>query len=86
MHLKVVINIFNATRFHLCLILILSFFSIVLLFGLSNESLKDIFLYSTLIHVLISICCIYSFFEISLLHRKQGSKLNLSKEKLFFRS
>ena len=81
MHLKVVINL-KTTKFHLCLILILSFFSVLFLLLLDISTIKNIFLYSVLFHTLISICVVYSFFEISFLHEKQGSKLNLSKEKL----
>lgn len=81
MHLKVVIKL-KASKFHLCLILILAFFSVLFLIFFETSTIKNIFLYSVLFHSLFSVCVVYSFFEISLLHEKQGSKLNLSKDKL----
>lgn len=72
----------NVTKFHLCLILILLFFSILFNLVFDSLAVMNIFLYSVLFHTLLSICVIYSFFEVSILHEKQGSKLNLSKEKL----
>lgn len=72
----------NAKTFHLCLFFILLFFSILFLFVFEISTLKNIFLYSVLFHTLISICIIYSLFEVTILHEKQGSKLNLSKGKL----
>lgn len=72
----------DITKFHLCLILILLFFSVLFNFVFDVSTIMNIFLYSLLFHTLVSICVIYSFFEVSILHEKQGSKLNLSKGKL----
>ena len=82
MSLKVVIKIWFLKNFHLCLILILLFFSIIFNFVFDFKTTMNIFLYSVLFHTLISICVFCSIYEHRILHEKQGSKLNLSKEKL----
>lgn len=66
------------------LILYLGYFVILLLskFLLSNTIRTQIFFISFIIHLVISFYVVYSFFEIYILHEKQGSKLSLSKGKL----
>ena len=72
----------KATRFHLCVILVLLFFSIIFNFVLDISTVMNLFLYISLFQILSSICIVYSLFEVTFLHEKQGSKLNLSKGKL----
>ena len=66
------------------LILYLGYFLILLIskFLLSNTLRIQIFFISVVIHLVISFYVVYSFFEIYILHEKQGSKLSLSKGKL----
>ena len=49
---------------------------------LPSSFLMSIFLVLLFVHALISLYVAYSFYEMYVLHEKQGSKLTLSKDKL----
>lgn len=70
------------SRYYLFLILVLPMISIILNSVLTIPTLTKIFFYSLLAHTVIALYTIYSLYEISVLHEKQGSKLTLSKGKI----
>ena len=72
----------NLSRYYLFLILALPILSIILNSVLTIPTLKTIFFYSLLTHVVITLYTVYSLFEITVLQEKQGSKLTLSKGKI----
>ena len=72
----------NLSRDCLFLIVLLLVLSFVVQSVLPISTLTKIFFYSLVIHIVISLYMIYSLFEMTILHEKQGSKLTLSKGKI----
>ena len=72
----------NATHKYLCFISIFFVFLFFLKSLLSDYTIIQIFFISFIFHLVVSLYVLYSFFEINILHEKQGSKLSLSKGKL----
>ena len=70
------------SQYYLFLILALPTISLILNSVLTISTLKTIYFYSLLAHVVIALYSAYSLFEITVLHEKQGSKLTLSKGKI----
>ena len=56
--------------------------SVLLGILLPKNILLYLFIFSTIIHVLVSLYFVYSEYELNFLHERQGSKLTLSKDKL----
>lgn len=64
------------------LILFLSIFSILLNSNLQLSNRFTLFVYSLSIHIVLALYSICTFFEIFILHEKQGSKLTMTKSKI----
>ena len=67
---------------YLFLILALPIISFILNSVLTIPTLTTIYFYSLLVHTVIALYTVYSLYEITVLHEKQGSKLTLSKGKI----
>lgn len=83
MSVKVVITL-NLSRYYLCLFSIAILFSLFLRFLLPFQVILKLFFYAFIIHLIFACYIIYSFFEFYIMKEKQGSKLTLSKDKIFF--
>ena len=70
------------SQYYLFLILGLPIISFILNSVLTIPTLTTIYFYSLLTHSVIALYTVYSLYEMTVLHEKQGSKLTLSKGKI----